>query len=370
MVSRRRLFRICHWLHRWTGLVATPFFLVLCLTGSVLVFRDEIDALVGATPPAAPAVGEAKPLATLAAAAIATQPAMRPISIYLDPDTPDRAYVGVAPPGPAVLRDHAAVLIDRATAAPMSYSDPRGTFTGFIFDLHARWFLGLPGELFGGAIAVLVFVCLASGVVVYAPYVRKLLFGVVRRRRGTRLVQLDLHNLVGIVLLGWAMLVTITGICLATGTLLLSTWQATELHAMAGPDSRPVAAPVSIDVAAASAQAAEPERRLRFLIYPETDFSGPGHYSFLLYGGHRYDERLFKVVLVDAATGKVTADRPLPLYLKALVLSGPLHFGDYAGWPLKLFWVLCAAGTLFITGNGAVLWWLRGRSSRMRAAQA
>jgi uncharacterized iron-regulated membrane protein len=367
MVSRRRFFRVCHWLHRWTGLIAAPFFLILCLTGGILVFRDEIDALVGATPPLAPAVGEAKPLATLAKAAIAARPGMRPISIYLDPDTPDRAYVGIAPPGPAVLRDHAAVPINRTSATPLPYSDPRGTFTGFIFDLHARWFLGVPGELFGGAIAVLVLLCLASGVVVYAPYVRKLLFGTVRRRSGMRLVQLDLHNLIGTVLLGWALVVTVTGICLAAGTLLLSHWQATELRAMAGPASHPVTAPVSIDAAARSAQAAEPGRRLNFLIYPQTDFSGPGHYAFLLYGGHRYDERLFKIVLVDAATGRVTADRPLPMYLKALVLSGPLHFGDYAGWPLKLFWVLCAAGTLFITGNGAVLWWLRHRAARLRA---
>jgi len=370
MVSGRRVFRVCHWLHRWTGLVAAPFFLILCLTGGVLVFRDEIDSLLGATPPPAPAAGEAKPLSALAAAAIAARPGMRPISIYLDPDTPDRAYVGVAPPGPAVLRDHAAVLINRTTTTPMPYSDPRGTLTGFVFDLHARWLAGPKGELFGGAIAILVFICLASGVVVYAPYVRKLLFGSVRHRRGTRLVQLDLHNLLGVVLLGWAIVVTVTGICLAAGTLLLTHWQETELRAMAEPNAARVATPVSIDAAAASAQAAEPERQMRFLVYPDTDFSGPGHYSFLLYGAHRYDERLFKVVTVDAATGKVAADRPLPMYLKALVLSGPLHFGDYASWPLKLFWVLCAGGILFITGNGAVLWWLRRRARRLRAAAA
>jgi hypothetical protein len=29
--------------------------------------------------------------------------------------------------------------------------------------------------------------------------------------------------------------------------------------------------------------------------------------------------------------------------------------------------LLCAAGTLFITGNGAVLWWLRHRAIRLRA---
>lgn len=53
--------------------------------------------------------------------------------------------------------------------------------------------------------------------------------------------------------------------------------------------------------------------------------------------------------------------RPLPLYLKLVVLSGPLQFGDYGGLALKIFWLASAWATLFITGNGAWLWWRRRR---------
>lgn len=48
-----RWFRFNLGLHRWTSLIATLPFLVLCLTGSVLIFHDEIDQAMGVVPGAA-----------------------------------------------------------------------------------------------------------------------------------------------------------------------------------------------------------------------------------------------------------------------------------------------------------------------------
>lgn len=59
--------------------------------------------------------------------------------------------------------------------------------------------------------------------------------------------------------------------------------------------------------------------------------------------------------------------RELPWYMKAIVVSQPLHVGDYGGLPLKLLWTACVWLTLFITANGAWLWWDRRR--RYRAAR-
>lgn len=41
--------------------------------------------------------------------------------------------------------------------------------------------------------------------------------------------------------------------------------------------------------------------------------------------------RLYKPVLVDAQTAQITDRRALPWYLTALLISQPLHFGDYGG---------------------------------------
>ena len=48
---------------------------------------------------------------------------------------------------------------------------------------------------------LLLLVAIVTGVVLYAPFMRKLAFGEVRRDRSTRVKWLDLHNLLGIVTL-------------------------------------------------------------------------------------------------------------------------------------------------------------------------
>ena len=52
----------------------------------------------------------------------------------------------------------------------------------FLLQLHTDMFLGLPGMLFLGAMGILLVVALISGVVLYAPFMRKLPFGTVQER--------------------------------------------------------------------------------------------------------------------------------------------------------------------------------------------
>jgi uncharacterized iron-regulated membrane protein len=45
---------------------------------------------------------------------------------------------------------------------------------------------------------------------------------------------------------------------------------------------------------------------------------------------------MLKPALIDASNGQLTDSRELPWYVKSLLLSQPLHFGDYGGMPLKI----------------------------------
>ena len=46
----------------------------------------------------------------------------------------------------------------------------------------------------------------------------------------------------------------------------------------------------------------------------------------------------------------------MPWYAKAVLLSQPLHFGDYGGLPLKLIWALLDILTIIVLGSGLYLW--------------
>ncbi len=368
-----RTFRIGLWLHRWSGLVAAPFFLVLCLTGTVLIFHEEIDEWAGWEPAVETTDAPLLPLATLTAGALAREPGKHIVAVALDEDHPEHVTVNLAAPGIRTIAVAAPVLLDARSGAYLPRPDPRTTPLGILLRLHANWFLGLPGQLAGGVVALLVTICLISGVVVYGPYVRGLAFGAIRRGRGEALRQRDLHNLIGVATLGWTLLVSVTGIALALGGVGILAWQATELQrlvrshapAPAGGANGDTRAPsVSLDAVRAAAEAARPGWRTTLMIFPDTALSTDRHYTVLLAGPSGLQKRLFEVALVDARDARVAEVARLPWYLTVVRLSQPLHFGDYGSWPLKILWCALSWAALFITGNGAWLWWTRGRSRR------
>lgn len=67
-------------------------------------------------------------------------------------------------------------------------------------------------------------------------------------------------------------------------------------------------------------------------------------------------------MLVDAKTAQVTAAPKLPWYLTALLVSQPLHFGDYGGMPMQILWALLDIATIVVLGSGLYLWLKRGNS--------
>jgi uncharacterized iron-regulated membrane protein len=73
--------------------------------------------------------------------------------------------------------------------------------------------------------------------------------------------------------------------------------------------------------------------------------------------------RLLKPALIDAQTGQLTDTRDLPWYLSVLLLSQPLHFGDYGGLPMKILWALFGIVTIAVLGSGLYLWMTRRKTS-------
>lgn len=368
-----RWFRFNLWLHRWTSLIATLPFLVLCLTGTVLIFHEEIDHALGVVPEVTPSA-QPRSMAESIATVQRAFPNERVLSLGMEDDHPGVLMLATAPTQDRGYERSVSRFTDLGTAQLVGGVDLEKTLTGFLFTLHATWFLGPIGELVGALIALLVLLSLLSGLVVYAPYVKRIAFGVLRRGRGPRLLQLDLHNFLGALVLGWALVVTITGLMLGFGTLVASDWQATELPRLqaqfggALPDPRQPRA--TADAVWQAAARAAPHDKVVSVIWPDTDYSTQRHFTVFLSGTQGIRERMYKIALVDGDSGEVAAIREPPWYLQAIWVSQPFHFGDYGGLALKLLWTACTWLTLFITANGAWLWWDRRRRSKGRRKEA
>ena len=103
---------------------------------------------------------------------------------------------------------------------------------------------------------------------------------------------------------------------------------------------------------------------LQFVAFPGSGFSTDYHYAIFLHGQTPLTEHIIAPALVSAADGRFAGMREMPWYVKALSLSGPLHFGDYGGLLLKLAWAALDVITIIVLGSGLYLWITRIRAKR------
>lgn len=351
--------------HKWTSLVCTLFLLLVCITGLPLVFWEEISHLTGADPEVAPAAPGAQPanVDALVRKALAQYPGDVPLFFGWDDHSPS-VYVNTgARPDTPPPEMHTAVL-HAYTGEVLPAAQFNEGVMYFLYRLHTDVFVGLPGMLFLGAMALLFVVAIVSGLVLYGPFMRKLPFGTLRTGRSRRLAWLDLHNVLGIVTLAWALVVGLTGAINTLAQPLESAWQDEQLRAFAERyGNRPMPTRfTSLDAAIAKARAAEPAMTPAFVSFPGTGYSGNHHYGVFMHGNTPLTERLYRPVLIDVETGELTAQPQLPGYMTMLLLSQPLHFGDYGGMPLKILWALLDLLTIVVLVSGLYLWLRRGNT--------
>jgi len=229
--------RAWYLVHKWTSLICTVFLLMLCLTGLPLIFHNEIDMLTDETPDfGMPDVGSSSTtpgllsLDTMLAKALAARPGEVPVFMAFDNNQPSMT-ITTAPRPDSSAKDMTIQMFDRSTGKAIGVEDDSGIMH-FMLELHTDMFLGLPGMLFLGAMGALFVVAIVSGVILYAPFMRKLDFATLRTSRSLRLKWLDYHNLLGIVALAWITVVGVTGVINALATPIFKLWQMQDLAEM------------------------------------------------------------------------------------------------------------------------------------------
>jgi uncharacterized iron-regulated membrane protein len=360
--------------HKWTSLVCTAFLLMLCLTGLPLIFHEEIDHLTEGQPVfGMPGVGSSGTIEGLLSLddmltrGLANRPGEVPLYMAFDNDQPSMTITtGPRPDSPAT--EMTIQSFDRSTGELIGkVAESDGGVMPFLLKLHTDMFLGLPGMLFLGVMGAAFVTALVSGVVLYAPFMRKLDFGTLRTSRSARTKWLDYHNLLGIAGLAWMLVVGLTGVINAFSVPIEQLWKTDQLAAMtreyAGREPLDPSRYGSLDKAMAAARARLPHNNPQFIAFPGGTFSSSHHYAVFFQGDTPLAERLLTPALIDAEAGTFTAARQMPWYYQALSLSRPLHFGDYGGLPLKFLWAALTLFTIHVLGTGLYLWLAKRRTN-------
>ena len=362
---RRSTIRAWYLVHKWSSIVPTVFLLMLCVTGLPLIFHDEIEGLEGVdyetALPGPPSAESGVPLDTMLATALAERPGEVPLFMAFSQESP-LLTVTTGPVPDAPGEDMTLLFFDRATGESLGPA-PGGGIMEFLLQLHTDMFLGQPGMWFLGVMGALFVIALVSGTVLYAPFMRRLAFGTLRTDRSRRVGRLDQHNLGGIVVLAWALVVGGTGMINAFADPLVDSWREGELAEMTaqygGAEALAPEDYGSLDTAMAAAKARLPGQSPQFIGFPGGDWSTARHYAVFFQGDRPLTENLLTPALIDAETGALVDARSMPALNQALMMSKPLHFGDYGGLPLKIVWALLTLATIWVLWTGVLLWWRR-----------
>jgi len=356
-----RTIRAWTWVHKWSSLVSTVFLLMLCVTGLPLVFTHEIEEVLLHQPwEPAHKDGDMLDLDQVLHVALSRHPGDVASFMSFDEDRPVVNVTSRAPDAPAGVYHFQPIDQTSGQAAPPVAGHP---VMEFLLQLHTDMFLGMPGMLFLGAMGLMLIAALVSGVVLYAPFMRRLPFGTVRASRAARTRWLDYHNLLGAVTLGWVLVVGTTGVVNTLATPIIAYWKDTALKELTAAYDAPVAAGerASLDAAVKRAKAALPGMTLQFVAFPGSSYSTDHHYAVFFHGDTPLTTHMTTPALIDARTGALAAVAPMPWYVKTLSLSQPLHFGDYGGLGLKILWALLDIATIIILISGLYLWLAKRR---------
>ena len=318
-----RLRRVAARLHRAGGLVTGPLVLVLGLSGMVLVFRGEIDAVGQPAPARVSADASSVSLDRIVAVARLRYPgaAVQALRLPAAGEQPYRVEL-------LAERQHVVVAVDPARLEVMAGRAAERSLLLAVLSLHAGFHGGRPGAVVVALVGVWVVIESMSGLWLCWPSARRRPLTLGARRRGAR--GRVLHRVVGGLSLTLGLTVAITGIGLAL----------TNAFTASGEGDRPPSfgPRLVLDTVVQRARTALPGGRVRAVV-AETDTTVRVEQST----GH---------VVVDGVAGTVVAVRPEPSRSSVLELVRRLHYGDFGGWPSRIAWALVglAFPVLALTG--------------------
>jgi uncharacterized iron-regulated membrane protein len=358
---------VLHKLHLWLGLSILIPLVALGISGSILVYQPEIEALLAGAPPVR-TPGSPHPIAEIVAAARSAAPEGVDPVLYLPPrDDRGAAVVRLLQPtrGPRLFDVHVdpvslEVLQIRSGTRPLRP----------VFQLHAGLLAGRAGREAVGWLGVMTLGMAASGLVLWWPPPRgwRLALSVSRGARGRRLWR-ELHGALGFWSLGLFVLVTFTGVHFVFAQPIRAAvarvlpvgdgWRAAHLPASPGAEARAIDA----DGAVAAALVAAPGARLWALALPVRPDQGYSA-NVLLAGASPGAPTV--TVTVDPRDGSVVEVRDparLPAGERVLAWQAPLHRGVGLGPVYRFVIFLSGLLPLVFAATGLSMWSMR-RSPR------
>ncbi|MCS7012268.1 MAG: PepSY-associated TM helix domain-containing protein [Chloroherpetonaceae bacterium] len=346
-------------LHSWLGVFAGTFMIVIGLTGSLIVFSDELNELIYREQAFIVPEGEPKSFDALLSALYQQYPDAKVLRLTKS-DSPKKAYTAVMQLGKERL---------------YTYLNPyTGKVTGQI-EVHSRltnWLLRLHFTLlmrpFGDGIVALVGFCFIGLSLTGLWIQRKSLFSVytkpIRWKAGTKVASHDFHLLIGSASVLFCLVMSITGFYMMLYIFDPEWWQRQFVARSSEQKSQPIVLSLSTDSLMNVARGLISDFEPKSLILPQNEkapirvlgyatSSNPFYNELSSYVNFKQDGTVLKVQDIRTASFSEKAD----------MMLRSIHFGQFGGIFVKIIYSLGGFTPAILSVTGLVLWWKRRRKN-------
>lgn len=362
-------------MHRWIGLTAGLLFVLIGLTGSVLVFDHAIDEWLNPDVLLTTGTGSPRPIEEIVAAAEQAFP-----DHASDPSHASHAHSVTSPrvangvwtvwfaSGAEEALRFTAVHVDPYTAAVTGQRVWGEDLLSWIYRLHFRLLAGEVGAAIVGISGIVLMVSILSGICLWWPLWKNSWRAAFAIRGGSRF-NYDLHKTVGIISTALLMIIAFTGVYMefpdwvkpAVTLVSEETPEPTGLKS----DTTVSTQSITPDQAVAIAEQRFPNATFCHF-HPPVDLEGVYEVA-LLQPGEIQSSFGRTQVYVDRYTGNVLAVRNPEDFTAAdafFAWQFPLHNGEAFG--LAGRWIVFFSGLTpaILYVSGFAVWWRKRKSKR------
>ena len=363
---RKTLFK----LHSYLALFALIPLFIVSLTGSILVFKTEIDQWLMPTAAALPYHNQSTPLSRLNHNALQknieeTFPGyiIGAWEIFTDGKEADRAYI-IKKGSDDWYKIYFDPYANKILSEPVNLTS---NLTDWLLNLHYTFMLnGIGGEhsqwgtVLGLIAAVILTFLGISGLIIHRKFWLQLLH--LRLQKSLRIFSGDLHRLIG----AWASpVILVLGI---TGIYFNALVVYHELFEHPSEDHYEPIAPLYGEHIDFQYLLNDSLKQLEnftptYLLYPyepDVNITVFGHQT----GLNPFASNYASTVTYDRTNGKLLTaidGRKANAAVKVFDSFRELHFGSFAGLGSKLIWCILGLSPLFLGLSGLYIWWHRNR---------
>ncbi len=364
--------RVAFQLHLWSGLVLGLVFAVVCVSGSLITFRGEIeDALRPHLTRVDPGTSRVA-LQPLLDRVRAQYPGDSVNTVNLPPEPHRAASFWLT--GPEGRTFH--VFFNPWTGEILGEHDARNNLTEWLYLLHAQLLLGGRGEQLNGIFGILLVIMCLTGAILWWPGVKQWVRNglTIQWRARWKRLNYDLHKVVGITTALLIAVIALTGVYFPFREPFR--WLAQVITGTEVRESSPQATPSdqprrSVDEAIASALAAMPEGELDWVGLPNRPDQIytvrkrlPGEWRLEGMNHIHVDPYTAAVIRLDRHRERTAGQRLLRTMF-------PIHIGTFGGLFTRVLWTVLGFVPLLLFITGLLMW--RNRvlvPRRLRAAHS